>query len=63
MAVQKNKMTRSKRGTRRSHDRLTSKALSNDPVTGEVGLRHHVNDDGYYRGRKVIETQPEQDEE
>lgn len=54
MAVQKSKKSRSRRGMRRSHDSLTSKALSQDPTTGEMHLRHHVAPDGYYRGRKVV---------
>lgn len=56
MAVQKSRKTRSKRGMRRSHDSLTSKALSVDPTSGETHLRHHVTADGYYKGRKVVET-------
>ena len=56
MAVQKNRKTPSKRGMRRSHDALTSAALSIEPNTGETHLRHHVSPDGYYRGRKVVET-------
>ncbi len=56
MAVQKHKVTRSRRGMRRSHDALKSPALSTDPTTGEVHLRHNVSPEGYYRGRKVIDT-------
>jgi len=56
MAVQQNRKTPSKRGMRRSHDALTSAALSIEPNTGETHLRHHVSPDGYYRGRKVVET-------
>ncbi len=56
MAVQKNRKSRSKRDMRRSHDSLKGPTLSNDPVTGETHLRHHVTADGYYRGRKVVET-------
>ena len=54
MAVQKSKKTRSRRGMRRSHDALTTSALSEDSVTGETHRRHHVSSDGYYRGRQVI---------
>lgn len=54
MAVQKSKKSRSRRDMRRSHDALTSKALSQDSMTGEMHLRHHVGPDGYYRGRKVV---------
>lgn len=56
MAVQKSRKTRSRRGMRRSHDSLESKALSVDPTSGETHLRHHVTPDGYYKGRKVVET-------
>ena len=56
MAVQKSRKTRSKRGMRRSHDSLTAKTLSVDPTSGETHLRHHVTPDGYYKGRKVVDT-------
>lgn len=58
MAVQQNRKTRSKRGMRRSHDSLSSKQLSVDAETGETHLRHHMTADGYYRGRKIIDTSP-----
>ncbi len=54
MAVQKSKVSRSRRGQRRSHDSLTAKALSRDPLTGEVHLRHHVTPDGYFKGRQIV---------
>ena len=54
MAVQQNRKTPSKRGMRRSHDSLTSSALSIEPTTGETHRRHHVSADGFYKGRKVI---------
>lgn len=56
MAVQKSRVSPSKRGMRRSHDALTSKQLATDPTTGETHLRHHVTADGYYRGKKVVNT-------
>jgi large subunit ribosomal protein L32 len=56
MAVQKSRVTPSRRGQRRSHDALTAKQLATDPTTGETHLRHHVTKDGYYRGRKVVEV-------
>ena len=56
MAVQKSRVTPSRRGQRRSHDALTAKQLSTDPTTGETHLRHHVTAAGYYRGKKVIAT-------
>ena len=48
---------------RRSHDALSAKQLSTDPVTGETHLRHHVTPDGFYRGRKVIDTKSTADAE
>ena len=56
MAVQKSKVTRSRRGMRRGPDSLAAKALSIDSETGETHLRHHITADGYYRGRQVIDT-------
>ncbi len=58
MAVQKSKVTRSRRGMRRSHDALDAGivAISTDPTTGESHRRHHVTPDGFYRGKKVVET-------
>ncbi|HIO92700.1 MAG TPA: 50S ribosomal protein L32 [Leucothrix mucor] len=55
MAVQKSKVTRSRRGQRRSHDSLTASTLSIDPVSGETHLRHHMTPNGFYRGRQVIQ--------
>lgn len=56
MAVQKSRKTPSKRGMRRAHDALKAPTLSTEPTTGETHLRHHVSPEGYYRGRKVIDT-------
>ena len=56
MAVQKSRVTPSKRGMRRAHDKLSAKQLATYPTTGETHLRHHITADGYYRGKKVIET-------
>jgi large subunit ribosomal protein L32 len=30
--------------------------LATDPTSGEVHRRHHVTADGYYRGKKVVDT-------
>lgn len=56
MAVQKSRKTPSRRGMRRSHDALKAPTLSVDPISGETHLRHHVTPEGYYRGRKVVDT-------
>ena len=54
MAVQKSRKTPSRRGMRRSHDKLTASTLSIEPTTGETHLRHHISADGFYRGRKIV---------
>ena len=56
MAVQQNKKTRSRRGMRRSHEAITGATLMVDQTSGETHRRHHVTADGFYRGKKVVET-------
>jgi len=63
MAVQKRRKTPSRRGMRRSHDALQNPALSTDPTTGEVHLRHHITAEGYYRGKQVVEIAEDIDED
>ncbi|MDP6536270.1 MAG: 50S ribosomal protein L32 [Gammaproteobacteria bacterium] len=55
MAVQKSKVTRSRRDKRRTHDALSGPTLSIDKTTGEVHKRHHVTADGFYKGKKVLD--------
>ena len=55
MAVQKSKVTRSRRGKRRTHDKLSEPTLSKDKTTGEVHRRHNITNDGFYKGKKVLE--------
>ncbi len=59
MAVQQRKKSTSRRGMRRAHDALRAPTLSVDGTSGETHRRHHITPDGYYRGRKVIETEGE----
>jgi large subunit ribosomal protein L32 len=63
MAVQKSRKTPSRRGMRRSHDKLSGPSLSVDPTTGETHLRHRVTPDGFYRGKQVIEQAAEEEQE
>ena len=63
MAVQKSRKTPSKRGMHRSHDALRGPALSVDPQSGETHLRHTITPDGFYRGKKVLQTKSEQSED
>ena len=53
MTVQKSKVTRSRRGMRRSHDSLNASTLSTDQVSGERHVRHQMTADGFYKGRLV----------
>ena len=46
MAVQKSRVTPSRRGQRRSHDALTAKQLSPDPNSDKTHLRPRVTADG-----------------
>lgn len=59
MAVQKSRVSPARRGQRRSHNALTGAQVAIDQVSGENHLRHHVSKDGFYRGKKVIQTKPE----
>ena len=56
MAVQKSRKSRSKRGMRRAHDAIVGATTSVDPTSGETHYRHHITADGYYKGRKVVNT-------
>lgn len=56
MAVQKSRKTPSRRGMHRSHAALALPAVSVDPKSGETHARHRISREGYYRGRKVLET-------
>lgn len=66
MAVQKSRVTRSKRGMRRAHDFLKNPTLSTDSTSGETHRRHNLTKDGYYRGKQIIpskikKTKPEKE--
>lgn len=63
MAVQQNKKSRARRDKGRSHIKMKKPEVSEDPVSGERHRRHHATADGYYRGRKIFETQQEISEE
>ena len=50
MAVQKSKVTRSRRNKRRTHDSLSGPTLSTDKTTGEVHRSHLMSAYGFYIG-------------
>ena len=54
MAVGKSKKSRSKSKMRRAGVRVYMPSLTEDQFTGEVHVRHHVTDQGYYKGKQMI---------
>lgn len=57
MAVPKKKISKSRRGNRRSGNGSYNANLPNvavDKTSGELKLPHQISLDGYYNGRKVI---------
>jgi len=57
MAVQKNRKSRSKRDSRRAHDSLKQPTLSVDQTTGEEHVRHHITSGGFYKGKRILDTE------
>ncbi len=56
MAVPKSKITKSRRGMRRSHDRLAASTYIEDADSGELRRPHHIDlKSGMYRGRQILE--------
>ncbi|MEE2921033.1 50S ribosomal protein L32 [Hyphomonas sp.] len=56
MAVPKSKVSKSRRGMRRSHDRLDMNTYIEDAESGELRRPHHIDlKTGMYRGRQVLE--------
>ena len=57
MAVPKSKVSSSKRGMRRSHDRLKNNAYVEDKDTGELHRPHHIDlKTGMYNGKQVLKV-------
>ncbi|MBR9825398.1 MAG: 50S ribosomal protein L32 [Alphaproteobacteria bacterium] len=58
MAVPKSKITKMKRGFRRSHDALTAASYVEDKDSGELRRPHHIDlKSGMYRGRQILDPQ------
>lgn len=56
MAVPKRKVSRMKRGNRRSADALKQPAYVEDKDSGELRRPHHIDvKTGMYRGKQVLE--------
>ncbi len=60
MAVPKRKVTRMKRGFRRSADGLKAPTYVEDKDSGELRRPHHIDlKTGRYRGRQVLKVDDE----
>ncbi len=60
MAVPKRKVSRMKRGFRRSADGLNAPTYVEDKDSGELRRPHHIDlKSGMYRGRQVLEPKDE----
>lgn len=58
MALPKRKVSKSRRGKRRSHQKVTVANLTTCPQCNEPKLPHHVCQNcGYYKGRAVVEAE------
>jgi len=56
MAVPRKKISKAKKGKRRSHDRLKPSTYVEDQKSGEFRRPHHIDlVTGMYRGRQVLE--------
>lgn len=56
MAVPMKKVSRQKRGSRRSHDTLSAPTYVEDKESGERRRPHHIDlKSGKYRGRQILE--------
>ena len=57
MAVPKRKVTRMKRGFRRSADGLSAPTYIEDKDSGELRRPHHIDlKTGMYRGKQILEA-------
>lgn len=60
MAVPRKRVTKMKRGQRRSNHALTPPAHIEDQKTGERRRPHHIDlKSGMYRGRQILEVKTE----
>jgi len=56
MAVPKTKISKSRRGMRRSHNALKGNSFVEDKESGELRRPHHVcKETGTYNGRQIVE--------
>ena len=57
MAVPKRKTSPSRRGMRRSHDKLKKNTYTEDKESGELRRPHHIDlKSGRYRGKQILKA-------
>jgi large subunit ribosomal protein L32 len=57
MAVPKRKTSPSRRGMRRSHDKLAKNTFVEDSESGELRRPHHIDlKTGKYRGKQILKA-------
>lgn len=54
MAVPKQKTSRSKRGSRRSHHQIKRTNYTYDSKSGDIRLSHRISLLGYYNNKRII---------
>lgn len=60
MAVPRKKVSRMKRGTRRSADALSAEVYVEDKDSGNLRRPHHIDlKSGKYRGRQILDVENE----
>jgi large subunit ribosomal protein L32 len=60
MAVPRKKVSRMKRGFRRSADSLKAEVYTEDKDSGNLRRPHHIDlKSGKYRGRQILEVESE----
>ncbi len=60
MAVPKRKISRAKRGSRRSADAIKRPSYVEDKESGELRRPHHIDlKTGMYRGKQILEPKEE----
>merc|ERR1712010_138125 len=53
--TKKKKVSKSKRNSRRAHDKINKVSIAFDSVTKEPKLTHHLSlKDGYYNGKQFV---------
>ena len=56
MAVPRKKVSRMKRGNRRSADALVAPSYTTDKASGDLRRSHHIDlKSGKYRGKQILE--------